>query len=42
MERGGGHAAEVVFYAFLKLSEMLKSRTILPIEVSVPKDSISL
>ena len=42
MERGDGHAAEVVFEAFLKLSEILKSITILPIEVSVPKDSISL
>ena len=42
MVRGGGHAAEVVFEAFLKLSERLKSLADLPIEVSVPKDSTSL
>ena len=42
IETGAGHAAELVFDAFLKQSEILKSIKISPMEVSVPKDLISL
>lgn len=42
IETSAGHAAEVAFDGFLKLSEALNSITVSPTKVSVAKDTISL
>lgn len=41
IEAGAGHATELMFDGFLKLSEIVKSTKILPMELSAPKDIIA-